>query len=111
MIILCDNTSFLSGIRSSDWLCIFLWLIKMAKEFPCGPVVKNPVLSLVWLRFSPWPGNFCLLQVWQKEKENKKQEKLLLYNAGVWLSFFGWGVADKILENKWIREKGKGDLW
>jgi len=34
--------------------------------------VKNPVLSLLWLgsllwpRFDPWPGNFCMLQPWPK---------------------------------------------
>ena len=29
-------------------------------EFPGGPVVKDLVLSLLWLRFDPWPGNFCM---------------------------------------------------
>ena len=36
--------------------------------FPSGLVVKDSVLSLPWLEFDPWPGNFCMLQVWPKNK-------------------------------------------
>lgn len=28
--------------------------------------VKDPVLSLLWLRFDPLPGNFLVLWVWPK---------------------------------------------
>ena len=28
------------------------------EEFPGGLVVKNSTFSLLWLGFSPWPGNF-----------------------------------------------------
>ena len=28
------------------------------EEFPGGLAVKDPALSLPWLRFHPWPGNF-----------------------------------------------------
>ena len=48
--------------------------------------VKDPSLSLQqlesllqltepwpWLRFSPWPGNFHMLQVWQKEREKWRE--------------------------------------
>ena len=39
--------------------------------FPGGLVVRDLVLSLLQLRFDPWPGNFQMLQVWlKKEKEN-----------------------------------------
>ena len=37
-------------------------------ESPCGPVVKDLVLSLLWLGsmlwhgFDPWPGNFHMPQ-------------------------------------------------
>ena len=31
-------------------------------EFPGGPSVKDLVLSLLWLGFNPWPGNFGVLQ-------------------------------------------------
>ena len=38
--------------------------------------VKDPVLSLLWLGFDPWPGNSHMLQAWQKKKKtNKKQNK------------------------------------
>ena len=33
----------------------------MSGEFPGGLVVKDLVLSLLWLGFSPWPGDFGML--------------------------------------------------
>ena len=30
------------------------------KEFPGGLVVKDLVLSLLWLEFDPMPGKFCI---------------------------------------------------
>ena len=33
------------------------------------------MLSLLWLGFDAWPGNFCMLQVWPK----KKKKKFLIY--------------------------------
>ena len=33
--------------------------------------VKDPVLSLLWLRFDPWPWNFCMLWVQPKKKKGK----------------------------------------
>ena len=39
---------------------------ELLKEFPGGLVVKDPKLlllwlrSLLWYRFDPWPGNFCI---------------------------------------------------
>ena len=30
------------------------------KEFPGGLVVKDLALSLRWLGFNSWPGNFCV---------------------------------------------------
>ena len=32
--------------------------VKAQVEFPGGLAVKDSVLSLLWLRFDPWPGNF-----------------------------------------------------
>ena len=49
-------------------------------EFPGGPAVKNPVLSLkqhgslLWYRFNPWPRNFHVLQAWPKKKKKKKKK-------------------------------------
>ena len=39
-------------------------------EFPGGLAVKDPVLSLLWQRFDPWPGNF---QVQPKKTQQIKQ--------------------------------------
>ena len=38
-------------------------------EFPGGLTVEDPVLSLLWLRFNPWPENFCMLQAQAKKKK------------------------------------------
>ena len=35
-------------------------------------MVKDSALSLLWLGFDPWPGNFCMLQAQPKKK--KKEE-------------------------------------
>ena len=32
--------------------------------------VKDPALSLQWLGFDPWPGNFCLPWAWPKPNED-----------------------------------------
>ena len=37
---------------------LFGVLQKERKEFPSGLTVKDLILSLLWLRFSPWPRNF-----------------------------------------------------
>ena len=29
--------------------------------------VKDPVLSLLWHGFDPWPGNFCMPWAWPKK--------------------------------------------
>ena len=34
---------------------------KKCTEFPGALVVKDPVLSLLWRQFSPWPRNFYML--------------------------------------------------
>ena len=49
---------------------------KINKEFPGGLVVMDLALSLLWLRFNPWPGNFRTLQARPKrEKIINKQAK------------------------------------
>ena len=53
-------------------------------EFPGGPAVKDLALSLqwirllLWLRFDPWPGKFCILQIWLKKRE---RENILRVNS------------------------------
>ena len=45
----------------------------VVQEFPGGLVVKDLALSLLWLRFDPWPRNFCMLQAQsEKTKQNKE---------------------------------------
>ena len=42
--------------------------------------VKDPALSLLWLRsllwreFDPWPGNFHMLQIWPKKKKGETKD-------------------------------------
>ena len=38
-------------------------------------MVKDPVLSLLWCGFSPWPGSFLMLQV----QPNKYINKVLVW--------------------------------
>ena len=42
-------------------------------EFPGGSAVNDPLLSLLWLRFNPWSGNFHMLWVWPKKWVNKNK--------------------------------------
>ena len=38
-------------------------------------MVKDLVLSLLWLGFHPWPKNFCMPGVRPKKKKKKKRER------------------------------------
>ena len=51
--------------------------IKKHEEFPSGSVVKDMALSVLWLRFNHWTGNFHMTQARQKErkKERKKERE------------------------------------
>ena len=42
--------------------------------FPGGLAVKDSALSLLWLGFSPWSGNFML---WARPKQKKFQKPVL----------------------------------
>ena len=37
--------------------------------------LKDLVLPQLWLRFSPWPRNFQMLQMQPKRKKKKKKEE------------------------------------
>ena len=41
-------------------------------EFPGGLEVKDAALSLLWLRFSPWPWNFYMPQAQPGEKQKQR---------------------------------------
>ena len=55
-------------------------------EFPGGLVVKDLVLSLLWLRFDPWSGNLCMPWVWL---ERKKKDRDLNWVLFLFFFFFG----------------------
>ena len=38
-------------------------------------MVKDSPLSLLWLEFDPWAGNFLMPQAWPKQKKKKKKKK------------------------------------
>ena len=39
-------------------------------------MVKDLALSLLWLRFNPWPRSFCIPWIYAKnETKNKKQNQ------------------------------------
>ena len=42
-------------------------------EFPGGLVVKESVLSLLWLGFDPWPRNFHMVPAGSKKKKERKK--------------------------------------
>ena len=50
------------------------------EEFPGSLVVKDLAFSLLrlgsllWLRFDPWPGNFCMSWVQPKKKRKKNMK-------------------------------------
>ena len=71
----------LSHNRNSVGLCfISLLYKKQGKEFLVAQEVKGlalslqPLRSLLWCRFSPWPGSFHMLSAWPKKKKKKKTE-------------------------------------
>ena len=69
------------------------------KEFPSGLVVKDLALSLLWLRFNPWPGNFHVLQAQPKnQKETDKTIYPSLHHS--FLVLITVNFRSKHLENK-----------
>ena len=41
---------------------IVIIMIIINRELPVTQQVKDPALSLLWYRFDPWSGNFCMPQ-------------------------------------------------
>ena len=61
-------------------MCVSYFLKKWERSFPVAQQVKDLALSLLWLRsllwccgFNPWPGNFCIPQVWPKKGGGYKE--------------------------------------
>ena len=48
--------------------------------------VKDLALSLLWFRFDPWPGNFCMSQVWPKKMRITITVTIseLLWDLNIW---------------------------
>ena len=64
--------------------CVFNFTKRKTRSSPVAQWVKDPVLSLkwpgslLWHRFDPCPGNFCMLQVWPKKKKKKERKTKIL---------------------------------
>ena len=56
-------------------------MINKRKEFPGSLEVKDSALSLLWLRFSPWPGNFCHNEE-QKDKHEDVKKDIKIIKCG-----------------------------
>ena len=61
-------------------------------EFPGGLVVNGLVLSLLWLKFNPWPGNFHMLwpggkKIWGVSTVAQWGKNL---TVAVWVSTEAW---------------------
>ena len=54
-------------------------------------MVKDLALSLLWLRFHPWPRNLYMPQAWQKEK--KRQAAVNGVSGKVWWKMKGRASA------------------
>ena len=48
---------------------------KCSEGFPGSLMVKDSALSLLWLRFDPWLGNFCMPRDQPKKKEKKERKE------------------------------------
>lgn len=46
---------------------------KTKRDFPDGLVVKDSLLSLLWLELDPWSRNFCMPLGWGKKKNKREQ--------------------------------------
>ena len=70
-----NDGTFLVGIENKNW------------ELPGGLAVKDLMLSLLWLRFDPWPGSFhmsaCHGYSQKKKKKKKKKENKNSFLAGI----------------------------
>ena len=96
--------------RCSGWPIIREMQIKTTmKEFPAGLVVKDSALSLLWLGFHPWPGNFHVTWVWPKTEQKQKLHLTLVRRAIIKKStnikcWRGCGENGTLLPCWWERE-------
>ena len=55
---------------------------------PGGPAVKDSVLSLLWLGFDPWLGNFHM--PWVQQKKKKKEEEEICTEIDIFVATSHW---------------------
>ena len=71
---------------SQEWQdqfgCQNVYIERSWHEFPGSLVVKDLVLSLLWLGFDPWSRNFCMSRAWSKIKIKNKTKKQQQQKAG-----------------------------
>ena len=69
--------------------------------------VKDPVLSLLWHRFGPWPRNFHLPQLCglKKKKGKKKKEKNKIGSKNKMRHFVLWENLQKWPSDIYFQEK------
>ena len=70
-----------------------------AEEFPGGLAVKDLALSLLWLGFSLWPGNFGRLQAQPKKK---KKTRMLSTRSLFWLPCSVWSSRAQTMWRHWL---------
>ena len=51
-------------------------------------MVRDSVLSLLWLGFDPWPRNFQMLKAWPKKKKKERERVRRSKNSGT--AFLLW---------------------
>ena len=84
------------GEDESLLLPVYLGVLKISdRSSLVAQWVKDPALSLLCLRFDPWPGNFCMLKVWTEQKQTK--------NLTDWTLMMIWFIA---IQNSWILVSG-----
>ena len=90
-----------------------MWQDKVPKSsLGVAQQVKDPALSLPWLRYDPWPGNFCMPQEQPPpapQPERKKEKVLRTGSASAHAFQFCQHQAydDQQLIYFWIPRGGK----
>ena len=93
-----EETVVIDGVRltpsSSEWVrkgkIALLGNLRRKWEFRSSLVahwVKDLALSLQWLRFSHWPGNFHMPKAWPKKKRRRRRKKITLYHCFFYFYF------------------------
>ena len=90
-----------------------LGIVNAFLEFVGALAVKDLVLSLLWLgsllwcRFDPWPGNFCMQRAQPKKKKKLKNAFLTYFQLVMCLSGCNSIVSQKRSAD--IFNRGQGD--